>query len=236
MLVVGLIAAPVAAATSGFGDVEPDSAHADAIAWLTANGITHGCAPELFCGDDEVTRAQLATFLHQLAGAGVVDAATLDGFSAADLEGARGAAGPAGPQGEQGPQGIQGETGATGAQGPQGETGATGAQGPQGVQGPEGPAGTVASVVVTGTAVTIPPGVVPGATATAACSTGALLSGGYEIVGDPVGEEYTIAVIQNRPNDAGTGWTVEVHDKYPHVDSTGAATVQAYAVCASNPG
>jgi hypothetical protein len=36
---------------------------ADAIAWMFANGITSGCAPDLYCPSDPVTRAEMATFL-----------------------------------------------------------------------------------------------------------------------------------------------------------------------------
>jgi hypothetical protein len=35
------------------------------IAWMYANGLTTGCAPDLFCPKDPVTRAQMATFLRR---------------------------------------------------------------------------------------------------------------------------------------------------------------------------
>jgi hypothetical protein len=41
------------------------SRFADDIAWMYANGITTGCAPDLFCPKDPVTRAQMATFLSR---------------------------------------------------------------------------------------------------------------------------------------------------------------------------
>jgi hypothetical protein len=39
------------------------SIFADSIRWLSATGITQGCAPRRFCPDDEVTRGQMAAFL-----------------------------------------------------------------------------------------------------------------------------------------------------------------------------
>ena len=39
------------------------SAFATEIIWLAAQGITLGCAPDSYCPDDTVTRAQIATFL-----------------------------------------------------------------------------------------------------------------------------------------------------------------------------
>jgi hypothetical protein len=121
LALVGALAAPVAAAqlSGQFRDVDPRSPHAEAVDWLAANGITRGCAPELFCGDDAVSRAQLASFLQRLATAGVVDAATVDGFTADELRGRQG------EPGLQGPQGIQGEPGETGATGATGEDGRT---------------------------------------------------------------------------------------------------------------
>ena len=38
------------------------------IEWLASVGITTGCAPELFCPDDLVTRSQMAAFLHRALG------------------------------------------------------------------------------------------------------------------------------------------------------------------------
>lgn len=109
VIAAGAIASPVAAATvSSFRDVDPASTHADAISWLEEHGITRGCAPELFCQDDPVTRAQLASFLHRLATAEVIDAATVAGFTADELHGEQG---PAGPQGAAGPQGVAGQDG-----------------------------------------------------------------------------------------------------------------------------
>ncbi len=44
------------------------SKFADDIAWLYASGITTGCAVDLFCPTDPVTRAQMATFLRRAFG------------------------------------------------------------------------------------------------------------------------------------------------------------------------
>ena len=128
----------------GFHDVEAGSAHGEAIGWLVDNGITSGCDADSFCPTDDVSRAQLATFLRRLSVGEVVNAGTVEGLSAEDLRG------QAGPQGEQGVAGSDGDDGADGAPGPQGEvgpqgqpgeTGPQGAQGEQGLQGLTGPAG-----------------------------------------------------------------------------------------------
>lgn len=56
---VGL--APVV--SNRFLDVDPRSLHAGAINALVDAGIAQGCAPERYCPDDAVNRAQMATFL-----------------------------------------------------------------------------------------------------------------------------------------------------------------------------
>jgi len=51
---------------SGFRDVPPGYLFEDDITWLAAEGITTGCNPplnDLYCPNDSVTRAQMATFL-----------------------------------------------------------------------------------------------------------------------------------------------------------------------------
>jgi hypothetical protein len=54
-------------ASHNFADV-PDSAFYHAfVQFLVDNGITSGCAPGLFCGNDPVTRGQMAVFLQKLA-------------------------------------------------------------------------------------------------------------------------------------------------------------------------
>lgn len=84
------------------------------------------------------------------------------------IQGATGPTGPTGPAGAKGATGATGAagapgaTGATGATGPTGNAGPTGATGPDGPQGPRGPDGDsvvddrLNSIVITGSAVTVP--------------------------------------------------------------------------------
>jgi hypothetical protein len=75
-LVVGLtVLAPVGAwASHQFNDVPNSNIfHAD-IDWLADNGVTLGCNPPAntrFCPKDEVTREQMAAFMHRLETRGV---------------------------------------------------------------------------------------------------------------------------------------------------------------------
>ncbi|MBA2279683.1 MAG: collagen-like protein [Actinomycetota bacterium] len=118
-----------AVAVQAFGDVPEESVHADAIAWAAANGITLGCDDAgNFCPTDEVTRAQVASFLHRLSGADpdtgpIVDAATVGGLTPTELAGEQGASGLPGPQGIPGSTGLPGEQGVPGSPGLQGEQG-----------------------------------------------------------------------------------------------------------------
>jgi hypothetical protein len=50
-----------------FGD-DDGSIHEADIQALAATGITRGCAPDLYCPDQSVTRAQMAAFLHRAFG------------------------------------------------------------------------------------------------------------------------------------------------------------------------
>jgi hypothetical protein len=126
-VVLGLVAmllpalgafAGIAYAAAQFEDVTPGSTHAPGIDWLVGAGVTAGCNPAgtLYCPGDGVTRAQMATFMHRLSGnaegiAPSVDAATVEGLTAAELQGQQGPAGPQGPQGPEGPQGPAGPAG-----------------------------------------------------------------------------------------------------------------------------
>lgn len=83
MLVVAafvLFLVPVAAiAAGGFDDVADDNVFSTDIAWLADAGVTKGCNPPAnteFCPGDEVTREQMAAFMHRLASNKVVDAKT----------------------------------------------------------------------------------------------------------------------------------------------------------------
>jgi hypothetical protein len=75
-----LFLVPVAAiAAGGFTDVEDDSVFKADVAWLADAGVTKGCNPptnDRFCPEDNVTREQMAAFMHRLAVNKVVDAKT----------------------------------------------------------------------------------------------------------------------------------------------------------------
>lgn len=53
---------------SRFTDVPTSSTHGRSINWLAREGIARGCAPERYCPERRVTRAQMATFLTQALG------------------------------------------------------------------------------------------------------------------------------------------------------------------------
>ena len=50
-----------------FSDVAADAYYAQAVAWMTANDITSGCAPNRFCPDQPATRAQVAALIYRTA-------------------------------------------------------------------------------------------------------------------------------------------------------------------------
>ena len=80
--------AGVAHAAFGFDDVNEGDTHADGIEWLVANGITTGCDADSYCPQQPVTRAQMATFMHRLAGDDVpasVNAKLLAGHPVGDF-------------------------------------------------------------------------------------------------------------------------------------------------------
>jgi hypothetical protein len=90
LVVLGVaIAAPLAvSAAASFDDVPDTHTFSTDIQWLADAGVTKGCNPptnDLFCPEDEVTRAQMAAFMHRLATSQEVDAGTVEGFSAEDL-------------------------------------------------------------------------------------------------------------------------------------------------------
>jgi len=78
--VTALIVAPLTAvATDAFSDVPNSHTHHGDITWLKDAEVTKGCNPPAntqYCPDDNVTRAQMATFMRNLAENQVVDAAT----------------------------------------------------------------------------------------------------------------------------------------------------------------
>ena len=56
-------------ADARFSDVASDAYYEDGVAWLLASGLTTGTGPGCFEPDRILTRAEVATFLHRLAGA-----------------------------------------------------------------------------------------------------------------------------------------------------------------------
>lgn len=75
-----LLAMPglVLASHSGFTDVSEGNVFHDDIAWLSQSGITKGCTTTQFCPNDNVTRGQMAAFLHRFStqsGGGATDPA-----------------------------------------------------------------------------------------------------------------------------------------------------------------
>ena len=57
-----------AAPQANFSDVNRGTYYAPAIDWLFERGITTGTSPTTFSPNQQVTRAQMATFLWRLAG------------------------------------------------------------------------------------------------------------------------------------------------------------------------
>jgi hypothetical protein len=60
------IAPGMAGATGGFGDVEHDAYYTDAVAWMVGEGITTGIETGCFGPTLDVSRGQVAAFLHRL--------------------------------------------------------------------------------------------------------------------------------------------------------------------------
>lgn len=104
-----LVLVPTTAiAASSFTDVPDDSVFSAHIEWMAENEITLGCNPptnDRYCPSDNVTREQMAAFMHRLALAQVVDAATVEGMTAEDLKG------DVGDKGDKGDKGDPGEPG-----------------------------------------------------------------------------------------------------------------------------
>ncbi len=97
---LALFLVPVAAiAAGGFTDVADNNVFVADIEWAKDSGITLGCNPPLndrFCPSENVTREEVAAFMHRLAVNRVVDAGTVGGMTAAELTGPAGPPGPAG--------------------------------------------------------------------------------------------------------------------------------------------
>lgn len=95
LLVLGVVIAvlaPIAVIAAGgeFVDDETSIFEGD-INWMGENGVSLGCNPptnDRFCPDDNVTRGQMAAFMHRLAVNQVVDAATaISAQNASTLDG-----------------------------------------------------------------------------------------------------------------------------------------------------
>ncbi|HLE58830.1 MAG TPA: hypothetical protein VJA85_04205 [Candidatus Limnocylindria bacterium] len=92
-LIATLVAFPMASVASDiFSDVPDSNIFHDDINAIYEFGVTTGCAqvPLQYCPDNFVTRGQMAAFMNRLGALGpgktpVVNATTLDGFSAGDL-------------------------------------------------------------------------------------------------------------------------------------------------------
>ena len=68
------------ASVSLFTDVPDTHIFVDDINWMKTAGVTQGCGDgTTYCPEDDVTRGQMAAFMHRLATKRVVDAGTLDG-------------------------------------------------------------------------------------------------------------------------------------------------------------
>lgn len=69
VVVTTLIVAPLAAyASHSFTDVPDTQTFHDDIAWMEASGVTKGCNPPdntQYCPNEDVTRAQMAAFMHR---------------------------------------------------------------------------------------------------------------------------------------------------------------------------
>lgn len=91
IVVIAVMGIPVAAvAAAGFDDVADDNVFKSDIQWLADAGVTKGCNPPAntkYCPQDNVTREQMAAFMHRLADNQVVDAGTVQGMTAAQLKG-----------------------------------------------------------------------------------------------------------------------------------------------------
>ncbi len=92
LLVLAVLAIPVTAyATHLFADVEDSHPHAEGIQFVHDSGVSIGCQDgTVYCPDDFVTRAQMATFMYRLSGndpatAASVNAGQLDGLDSSDL-------------------------------------------------------------------------------------------------------------------------------------------------------
>jgi hypothetical protein len=87
-------------ADHSFPDVDDGAYYHEDVGWLLDNGITVGCGgePPAYCPNGNVTRGQMAAFLHRMA-------------ENVGVAGEQGPVGPEGPIGPKGDRGSQGEPG-----------------------------------------------------------------------------------------------------------------------------
>ncbi len=71
-----------AGSVTAFGDVDPDGTHADGIGALVDQEITAGCGDGVFCPAQDVTRAQMATFLMRALDLDPADGSRFDDVAA----------------------------------------------------------------------------------------------------------------------------------------------------------
>jgi hypothetical protein len=84
LLILTLLAVPTVALANHFNDVGANDVHAPGIEYLADTGITLGCAPNQFCPNDPLTRAQMGSFLYRSSGN---DPATPPSVNAASIAG-----------------------------------------------------------------------------------------------------------------------------------------------------
>jgi hypothetical protein len=84
-----VVAMPVmVSAAASFVDVPDTHTFSADIQWLADAGVTKGCNPptnNMFCPEDNVTRGQMAAFMHRLATSQQVDAGSVQGLDAEEL-------------------------------------------------------------------------------------------------------------------------------------------------------
>jgi hypothetical protein len=66
MLCASASAGALAAPCAGFNDVDTANPLCGSVEWIRNRGITLGCTATAFCPNDNVTRLQMAAFLHRL--------------------------------------------------------------------------------------------------------------------------------------------------------------------------
>jgi hypothetical protein len=88
LVIVAIVPVTALAATSLFVDVPDNSTFVNDINWMKVNGVTKGCNPPantMYCPEANVTRQQMAAFMHRLAVNRVVDADKIDGMDSTAL-------------------------------------------------------------------------------------------------------------------------------------------------------